>query len=132
MHAASPSRVQFVVSGKFVAPLLMAAGLFGGDDYWHNQQMETQKRFRTPPYFVNRGPMVIRPCEHCVDLDKLKPQIAGIRFGALDPWDADADLDFAVKRPGRWHDNRHTLIADLAKSGAGDETIQDIAVHVSK
>lgn len=36
----------------------------------------------------------------------------------------------AVK--GRWHDNRHTLITDLAESGAGDETIRDIAGHVSK
>ena len=33
---------------------------------------------------------------------------------------------------GRWHDNRHTLITDLAESGAGDETIRDIAGHVSK
>ena len=33
---------------------------------------------------------------------------------------------------GRWHDNRHTLITDLAESGAGDQTIMDIAGHVSK
>jgi hypothetical protein len=33
---------------------------------------------------------------------------------------------------GRWHDNRHTLITDLAESSAGDETIRDIAGHVSK
>jgi hypothetical protein len=33
---------------------------------------------------------------------------------------------------GRWHDTRHTLITDLAESGAGDETIRDIAGHVSK
>jgi hypothetical protein len=33
---------------------------------------------------------------------------------------------------GRWHDNRHTLVTDLAESGAGDETIRDIAGHVSK
>jgi integrase len=33
---------------------------------------------------------------------------------------------------GRWHDNRHTLITDLAESGAGDETIRDIAGQVSK
>jgi hypothetical protein len=33
---------------------------------------------------------------------------------------------------GRWHDNRHTLIRDLAESGAGDQTIMDIAGHVSK
>ena len=33
---------------------------------------------------------------------------------------------------GRWHDHRHTLITDLAESGAGDQTIMDIAGHVSK
>jgi integrase len=33
---------------------------------------------------------------------------------------------------GRWHDNRHTLVTELAESGAGDQTIQDIAGHVSK
>jgi len=33
---------------------------------------------------------------------------------------------------GRWHDSRHTLITDLAESGAGDQTIMDIAGHVSK
>jgi len=38
--------------------------------------------------------------------------------------------DSAVK--GRWHDNRHTLITELAETRAGDETIQDIAGHVSK
>ena len=33
---------------------------------------------------------------------------------------------------GRWHDNRHTLVTELAESGAGDQTIQDIAGHVSR
>jgi integrase len=33
---------------------------------------------------------------------------------------------------GRWHDNRHTLITDLAENGVGDETIRQIAGHVSK
>jgi integrase len=34
---------------------------------------------------------------------------------------------------GRWHDNRHTFITCLAESGqAGDETISDMAGHVSK
>ena len=32
----------------------------------------------------------------------------------------------------RWHDNRHTLITELAESGAGDQTIMDIAGHVSR
>jgi integrase len=34
---------------------------------------------------------------------------------------------------GRWHDNRHTFITGLAESGeAGDQTIMDMAGHVSK
>ena len=33
---------------------------------------------------------------------------------------------------GRWHDNRHTLVTELAESGASDQTIMDIAGHVSK
>jgi integrase len=37
-----------------------------------------------------------------------------------------------AKVTGRWHDNRHTLITELAESGAGDQTIMDIAGHVSK
>jgi integrase len=38
-----------------------------------------------------------------------------------------------AKVKGRWHDNRHTFITCLAESGqAGDETIRDIAGHVSK
>jgi integrase len=37
-----------------------------------------------------------------------------------------------AKVQGRWHDNRHTLVTDLAESGAADETIRDIAGHVSK
>jgi integrase len=37
-----------------------------------------------------------------------------------------------AKVKGRWHDNRHTLITELAESGAGDETIMEIAGHVSR
>jgi integrase len=33
---------------------------------------------------------------------------------------------------GRWHDNRHTFVTDLAESGAGDQTIMDMAGHVSR
>jgi integrase len=33
---------------------------------------------------------------------------------------------------GRWHDNRHTLVTELAESGAGDEVIMTIAGHVSR
>jgi integrase len=38
-----------------------------------------------------------------------------------------------AKVKGRWHDNRHTFITGLAESGeAADETIRDMAGHVSK
>jgi integrase len=33
---------------------------------------------------------------------------------------------------GRWHDNRHTLVTELAESGAGEEVIMSIAGHVSR
>jgi len=33
---------------------------------------------------------------------------------------------------GRWQDNRHTLVTELAESGAGDEVIMSIAGHVSR
>jgi hypothetical protein len=33
---------------------------------------------------------------------------------------------------GRWHDNRHTLVTELAESGAGDEVFMSIAGHVSR
>lgn len=33
---------------------------------------------------------------------------------------------------GRFHDNRHTFVTDLAEGGAGDQVIQDLAGHVSK
>jgi integrase len=33
---------------------------------------------------------------------------------------------------GRFHDMRHTLITELAENGAGDQTIMDIAGHVSR
>ena len=74
MPDASPPRVQFVISARFIVLLLVAAGLLAGGYYWYSQQQETQKRLRTPPYFINRGPAVFRLCQHCLGLDKLKPK----------------------------------------------------------
>jgi hypothetical protein len=37
-----------------------------------------------------------------------------------------------AKVKGRWHDNRHTLITELAESGAGAETVMEIAGHVDR
>ena len=37
-----------------------------------------------------------------------------------------------AKVVGRWHDNRHTLVTELAESSAGDEVIMSIAGHVSR
>ena len=42
------------------------------------------------------------------------------------------NLRITANVTGRWHDNRHTLITELAERGAGDQTIMDIAGHVSK
>jgi hypothetical protein len=36
------------------------------------------------------------------------------------------------RKNGRWHDNRHALVAEIAESGAGDEVIMSIAGHVSR
>ena len=38
----------------------------------------------------------------------------------------------AAEVSGRFHDTRHTLITELCESGAGDQTIMDIAGHVSR
>ena len=74
MSTASTPRVQFVISATFLVLLLVAAGLLAGGYYWYSQQQETQKRLRTPPYFINRGPAVFRLCQHCLGLDKLTPK----------------------------------------------------------
>jgi hypothetical protein len=37
-----------------------------------------------------------------------------------------------AKVVGRWHDNRHTLVTELAESDAGDEVIMSITGHVSR
>ena len=61
------------------------------------------------------------------------------RRGHMDPNRSITSLKTAwgtvrknAKVEGRWHDNRHTLITELAESGAGDETIMAIAGHVSR
>jgi hypothetical protein len=74
MAGTSPPRVQFVVSGKFITLLLIGAAFLGCGYYWYSHQQKTQKRFTPPPYFVNRGPTVVRTCKHCVGLTGLKPQ----------------------------------------------------------
>jgi integrase len=42
------------------------------------------------------------------------------------------NLRKAAAVQGRFHDNRHTFVTDLAESGVGDEVIRDMAGHVSK
>lgn len=71
------------------------------------------------------------------------PELYLFPFGAPQPTDPTkpatsfktvwAALKKEAGVTGRWHDSRHTFITDLAESGeASDETIQDIAGHVSK
>ena len=61
------------------------------------------------------------------------------RRGSLDPSRPVTTLKTAwanVKEragvTGRWHDVRHTVITELAETGAGDQEIMDIAGHVSR
>jgi integrase len=73
---------------------------------------------------------------------ELKPEWYVFPFGRrghMDPSRSITTLKTAwgtvrknAKVTGRWHDNRHTLITELAESGAGDETIMAIAGHVSR
>ena len=75
--------------------------------------------------------------------DETRPEWYLFPFGKPQPTDPTkpatsfktvwAALKKDIGITGRWHDNRHTFITDLAESGeASDETIRDIAGHVSK
>ena len=74
MPATPPARVQFVVSGKCITLLLIAGVLLVAGSLWYFQEQHVQQRFHIPPYFTNHGSTVVRTCNHCLDLDKLKPQ----------------------------------------------------------
>lgn len=75
MAGASAPRVQFVVSGKFIALFVLASAFLGCGYYWYSQQLKTQKRFKPPPYFINGGPGIIRTCGQCLDATgMLRPQ----------------------------------------------------------
>jgi integrase len=73
---------------------------------------------------------------------EIRPEWYVFPFGSPRPRDptrpvttlktAWGNLRVKAKVKGRWHDNRHTLITELAEHGAGDQTIMDIAGHVSK
>lgn len=74
MPTTPPARVQFVVSGKCITLLVIAGVLLAAGSLWYSQQQRVQQRFRVPPYFTNHSSTIVRPCNHCLDLDKLKPQ----------------------------------------------------------
>jgi integrase len=84
------------------------------------------KRFRTitPDWYVFPGRIGKPASGQKRPLDPTRPMVT-----LKTSWN-NAKRKAKVK--GRWHDNRHTLVTDLAESGAGDETIRDIAGHVSK
>lgn len=74
--------------------------------------------------------------------DRLRPEWYLFPFGGPQPTDPTkpmVSLKTAWSKvreitgvSGRWHDARHTFVTDLAESGeASDETIRDIAGHVS-
>jgi integrase len=61
-----------------------------------------------------------------------KPQPADPTKHVTTPKTAWTMVREKAELKGRWHDNRHTLITELAESGVGDQTIMDIAGHLSK
>jgi hypothetical protein len=82
MPDTSPPRVQFVISGKFIALLLIACALLAAGYYWYNRQQLAQQHvaqirehFKAPPYFVNSGTSVVRSCYQCFGEGRLKPQV---------------------------------------------------------
>lgn len=73
---------------------------------------------------------------------EIRPEWYVFPFGRPQPFDptrhittlktAWQNIRGKAKVSGRWHDARHTLITELAETGAGDQAIMDIAGHVSK
>jgi integrase len=51
---------------------------------------------------------------------------------ASNPKTAWTNVRDKAKVAGRWHDNRHTPVTELAESGGGGEAIMSIAGHVSR
>ena len=98
---------------------------------------------RTIPLNSEIGPALLEHAKwYARKFGELKPDWYVFPFGRrgrMDPTRPVTTLKTAwstVRRnagvKGRWHDNRHTLITELAESGAGDETIMAIAGHVSR
>ena len=56
----------------------------------------------------------------------------GFRHPRRRPTDGGRNRALRKLNRSRWHHNRHTLVTELAESGAGDEVIMSIAGHVSR
>jgi hypothetical protein len=56
--------------------LLLAVALLVVGLYSCNSQRQAQKRFQTPPYFINLGPTIVRGCEDCLYRGQLKQSAA--------------------------------------------------------
>ena len=87
---------------------------------WYTKRFHTMK----PEWYVFPARIGTPATGRKRPLDPTKPMVT-----LKTSWN---NVKTKAKVTGRWHDNRHTLITDLAESGAGDETIRDIAGHVSK
>jgi integrase len=87
---------------------------------WYTKRFQTIK----PDWYVFPARIGTPATRQKRPLDPTKPMVT-----LKTSWN---NVKAKAKVTGRWHDNRHTLITDLAESGAGDETIRDIAGHVSR
>ena len=103
------------------SPELRFVGSDGGVlEKWYTKRFHTIK----PEWYVFPARIGTPATGQKRPLDPTKPMVT-----LKTSWN---NVKAKAKVTGRWHDNRHTLITDLAESGAGDETIRDIAGHVSK
>jgi hypothetical protein len=67
----------------------------------------------------------VQPGLVCIRLRDATPQRPDAPHHVIQDRVAKVRKNAGVK--GRWHGNRHTLITELAESGAGDEVIMSIA-----
>jgi len=88
------------------------------------QALETHAEWYTLRFGKIDPDWYLFPFGHANHLDPTRP-ITTLKTGWLNARDRAG-----VK--GRLHDSRHTLITELAESGASDQTIMDIAGHVSR
>src|ERR1019366_6011554 len=68
---------------------------------------------------------------------RLDDRVLSLVVGLIGRWArhrrlGDPSVNSASNSLPRWHNNRHTLVTELAESGTGNKVIMSIAGHVSR